>query len=103
LAVQISYKASGLGNTKFLFNLDSVKEDLPMIRPGSGFLALDLNNDGIIINGNELFGPRTGNGFAELSVYDEDGNNLIDENDPVYDQLSVWTINQQGNEVLFEN
>jgi hypothetical protein len=48
LAVQISYKASGLGNMKFTFNLDSVKEDLPMIRPGSGFLALDLNNDGII-------------------------------------------------------
>ncbi len=50
-----------------------------------------------------FFGPRTGNGFAELSVYDEDGNNLIDENGPVYDQLSVWTINQQGNGVLFEN
>ncbi len=74
-----------------------------MIRPGSGFLALDLNNEGIIINGNELFGPRTGNAFAELSVHDEDGNNLIDENDPVYDQLSVRTINQQGNGVLFEN
>ena len=107
LAVQISYKASGPGNMKFAFNLDpdGVKEDLPMIRPGSGFLALDPNNDGIITNGNELFGPRTrtGNGFAELSVYDEDGNNLIDENDPVYDQLSVCTISQQGDGVLFEN
>lgn len=68
-----------------------------MIRPGSGFLALGLNNDGIIINGNEIFGPRTGNGFAELSVYDEDGNNWIDEKDLVYDQLSVWTTDQQAN------
>ena len=45
---------------------------------------LDLNNDDIITNGNELFGPRTGNGFTELSVYDEDGNNWIDEKDLVY-------------------
>jgi len=59
--------------------------------------VLDLNNDGIITNRNELFGPRTGNGFTELSTYDEDGNNWIDEKDLVYDQLSVWTMDQQGN------
>jgi hypothetical protein len=31
-----------------------------------------------------LFGPQTGNGFAELAEYDEDKNNWIDENDSIY-------------------
>jgi hypothetical protein len=95
-------KASELSGLKFSFDLDSdgVAEDVPMIRPGSGFLALDLNKDGIINDGKELFGPRTCEGFAELSSYDEDANNWIDENDPVYDQLSVWTMDEKGNSSL---
>ncbi len=95
-------KASELSDLKFSFDLDSdgVAEDVPMIRPGSGFLALDLNNDGIINDGKELFGPRTGEGFNELSSYDEDANDWIDENDPVYDQLSVWSVDEEGNSTL---
>jgi hypothetical protein len=95
-------KASELSELKFSFDLDSdgVAEDVPMIRPGSGFLALDLNKDGIINDGKELFGPRTGDGFAELSSYDEDANNWIDENDPVYEQLGVWTMDEKGNSSL---
>ncbi len=71
-----------------------------MIRQGTGFLVLDLNKDGIINDGKELFGPRTGEGFAELSSYDEDANNWIDENDAVYEQLSVWTPDEKGNSSL---
>jgi hypothetical protein len=95
-------KASELRDLTFSFDLDSdgVAEDVPMIRPGSGFLALDLNKDGIINDGKELFGPRTGEGFAELSSYDEDANDWIDENDPVYDRLSVWTVDEDGNSTL---
>ena len=82
-------------NTNFSFDLDSdgVKEDIPMIRPGSGFLALDLNKDGIINNGNELFGPHTGDGFVELSSYDKDTNNWIDEND-------LYTINSLSGQLM---
>lgn len=102
LVVNFNGKASELTNTKFTFDLDSdgVEEDLPMIGPGSGLLALDLNKDGIINNGNELFGPHTGNGFAELSEYDEDSNKWIDENDSIYDRLSVWTMDDRGNDSL---
>jgi hypothetical protein len=98
LVINFDGKAAELSDMAFTFDLDSdgVEETLPMIRQGSGFLALDLNSDGIVTNGNELFGPRTGNGFSELSEYDQDVNNWIDEDDPVYDQLSVWTINEQG-------
>jgi hypothetical protein len=58
---------------------------------GSGFLAIDRNQDGKVNDGSELFGPRTGNGFAELAAYDSDGNGWIDENDPVFSDLKVWT------------
>jgi hypothetical protein len=42
--VNFDGRASELSNMNFSFDLDSdgVKEDVPMIRPGSGFLALDL-------------------------------------------------------------
>ncbi|MFH1671837.1 MAG: hypothetical protein ABIF87_00180 [Pseudomonadota bacterium] len=102
LVVNFNGSAAELSNMKFTFDLDSdgVSENLPSIGPGSGFLALDKNNDGIINNGTELFGPRTGDGFAELSEFDEDGNSWIDENDPVYDQISVWTMAEQGTSSL---
>jgi hypothetical protein len=45
--------------------------------------------DGRVNDGRELFGPITGDGFAELAAYDDDGNNWIDENDGIYDNLSI--------------
>ena len=102
LVVNFEGKAAELRNMTFSFDLDSDgdEENLPMIGSGSGFLSLDHNNDGMITDGSELFGPRTGNGFSELSAYDEDGNNWIDENDSVYDRLSVWTMDSQGDSSL---
>ena len=102
LVLNFDGKASELSDLTFSFDLDAdgVAEDVPMIRPGSGFLALDLNKDGIINDGKELFGPRTGEGFAELTSYDEDANNWIDENDAVYEQLSLWTIDEKGGSSL---
>jgi hypothetical protein len=102
IVLNFDRKASELSDMKFSFDLDSdgVAEEVPMIRPGSGFLALDLNKDGIINDGKELFGPRTGEGFAELSSYDEDANEWIDENDPVYERLAVWSMDEGGNSSL---
>jgi hypothetical protein len=54
----------------------------------------------MINNGRELFGPETGEGFAELSTYDEDANHWIDENDPIYERLTVWSIDEGGNPSL---
>lgn len=68
---------------------------------GSGFLALDKNSDGEINNGNELFGPQNGNGFSELSKYDEDKNQWIDENDSIFNKLRIWTKDETGKESLF--
>ena len=63
---------------------------------GRGYLALDINQNGQIDNGSELFGPGSGNGFAELAAHDDDGNGWIDENDAVYEQLRVWTPATEG-------
>lgn len=89
-------------DTKFSFDLDSDgrEEQIYFVRPGSGFLALDLNEDGRVNDGKELFGPSSGNGFSELSRYDGDGNLWIDENDPIFEKLRVWTKDPQGNDVL---
>ncbi|MGI6434133.1 MAG: hypothetical protein ACOX0F_02005 [Syntrophomonadaceae bacterium] len=48
----------------------------------------------------ELFGPSTGNGFAELALYDEDGNGWIDEGDSVYARLKIWSKDEEGNDRL---
>ena len=94
--------AADLTSMRFTFDLDldGEEEVIPFVRPGSGFLALDINKDGKINNGTELFGPRTGNGFAELAAHDQDGNNWIDENDAVYNSLSVWTKDPKGDDIL---
>ena len=81
-----------LANEKFFFDLngDGVEEEISKLTGNCGFLALDKNNDGIINDGRELFGAQTGDGFADLSAYDEDGNGWIDENDSIFDKLKIW-------------
>lgn len=76
----------------FTFDLDCDGEgdEICGLKKGSGFLALDLNDDKAINDGSELFGPSTGSGYGELAEYDKDNNNWIDENDPIFDQLLVW-------------
>lgn len=103
LVINFSGAAPQLTDTKFSFDLDSdgTGDQISFVSPGSGFLALDLNSDGIINNGKELFGPESGNGFDELAGYDMDGNNWIDENDPIYDRLRIWSKDSDGKDQLF--
>jgi hypothetical protein len=102
LVINFNGNAAELSDIKFSFDLDSdgINEDVPVLKPGSGYLVIDSNGDGVVNNGKELFGPQTGNGFKELSAHDVDGNNWIDENDPVYSQLRVWTMDAMGDESL---
>jgi len=80
----------------FDLDMDGTNEDIPTLLKGSGFLSFDKNQDGIINNGSELFGPSTGNGFAELSEYDLDHNSWIDENDAIFDDLTIWENDNDG-------
>ena len=73
-----------------------MEEDIHKLNSGSGYLALDKNNDGKINDGNELFGTASGDGFADLAKYDEDGNGWIDENDAIWNHLKIWVQTEQG-------
>ena len=89
---------------KFDHDGDGFKENSGWVSAQDGLLALDLNNDGKINNGSELFGDemlltatniKAQDGFAALAQYDLDGNNKIDANDAVYDSLRVWVDSDQ--------
>lgn len=89
---------AGQANRRFSFDLngDGKAEILPLFASGSGYLALDLNGNDRIDSGKELFGPHSGNGFAELALLDSDGNGWIDENDKDFNRLGVWTPAAEG-------
>ena len=102
LVINFAGNAAQLSNQRFRFDLDAdgQTENINFVASGSGFLALDRNGDGVINNGLELFGAKSGNGFAELSQLDADQNGWIDENDPAYEQLQVWTKDSTGKDQL---
>ena len=103
LVLNFDGKATQLTGVNFQFDLDAdgSLEDIPFVEAGSGFLALDKNDDNIINNGLELFGVKTGQGFSELATYDNDHNNWIDENDAIFMKLKIWTKDERGNDQLF--
>ncbi len=84
----------------FDLNADGEMDEISRLLSGSGFLAFDQNEDGVINDGSELFGALTDDGFKELAEYDEDGNNWIDENDAIFDHLSVWRMEDEEEDTL---
>ncbi len=104
LVINYGGTAASLTERKFDFDLDAdgKTDKISFAGPGSGFLALDKNGDGIINDGSELFGPGTGSGFDELRAYDKDGNGWIDEADTIFDKLLVWTKDENGNDKMYK-
>ncbi len=102
LVINFDGNSPDISDVKFLFDLDNdgEQEEISTLGKGSGFLALDKNHDGKINNGSELFGTESGDGFADLSVYDEDGNGWIDEADSVFKDLVVWTKDENGEDKI---
>lgn len=92
LAINFQGTAAELTERTYHFDLDTdgETEQIHFVGPNSGFLALDRDNSGTIDDGSELFGARTGNGFAELAAHDEDGNQFIDEADSIFESLRIW-------------
>ncbi len=92
LVINFNGNAAALTDTRFNFDIDAdgTAENVASLGKGSGYLALDKNQDGTINNGSELFGAKSGNGFAELAAYDQNKDGWIDEQDAVFSQLKVW-------------
>lgn len=102
LVINFEGDVTELSDQKFLFDLDcdGEAEEISEFASNSGFLALDNNGDGIINDGSELFGTKSGNGFEDLGKFDLDKNGWIDEDDDVFSKLKVWTKDKDGNNVL---
>ena len=104
LVINMDSDITSVSDQKFLFDIDADgKEDyVSFAGEGSGFLAIDKNNDGKINDGSELFGTKSGDGFKDLAAYDTDKNGWIDENDAVFNELKVWTKDKDGNDKLLD-
>ena len=103
LVINLDTDVAQLEDQTFYFDIDGdgEKDEVSQLGAGSGYLALDKNGDGVINDGKELFGTASGNGFADLAKYDEDGNGWIDENDAVWNKLKIWTKDENGKDVLY--
>lgn len=102
LVINYDRQSAGLESERIAFdvNADGEMDNMPVLKEGSAYLALDKNNNQVIDDGNELFGTHSGNGFLDLSTYDEDGNGFIDEGDSVFSRLQLWHIDAEGEQRL---
>lgn len=103
LVINFDGNAAELSDRTFFFDVDvdGQADEIAGLESTSGFLALDKNEDGVVNDGSELFGPTSGNGFTDLRVYDEDHNDWIDEADAVFGKLRVWIKDADGNDNLY--
>lgn len=102
IVIQLEANPISLTENSYQFDLDAdgELENIHFVAGNNGFLAFDRNQNGKIDNGNELFGPMTGNGYQELARYDSDNNQFIDAKDEIYQHLSLWQKDKAGNDSL---
>ena len=103
LVINLDTNVASVSDQKFFFDLDAdgKEESISGLHPGSGYLALDINGNGIIDDGKELFGTASGDGFLDLAKYDDDGNGWIDEKDAIFEKLLIWATDENGNSELY--
>ena len=103
LVINFDGNISELSDQTFYFDIDSdgVEDEISRLLEGSGFLALDLDENGKIDNGSELFGTSSGDGFKDLSIYDTDNDGWIDEDDEIFDKLKIMTVDENGEMTLY--
>ncbi|MEY2632655.1 MAG: hypothetical protein RIR00_1309 [Pseudomonadota bacterium] len=98
LVINFNGPARLLAGQSMSFDLDGngQLENIPLLAAGHAFLAFDRNGDNRISNGGELFGTRSGNGFADLAAWDSDHNGWIDSGDRDFSRLALWFPDPHG-------
>ena len=82
----------------FDFDNNGFAEKIGWVGADDGLLVRDLNGNGNIDNGGELFGDLTAiadginavNGFEALKAFDGNGDGIIDSRDSIYAELKIW-------------
>lgn len=106
----LDLNGDGVQTTSFsesmLFDLlaTGAKQSLGWVSKQDGLLAIDLNGDGQINSGAELFGSSTvlthgahaKDGWAALAALDSNADGKLDVQDAQFDQLRVW-VDANGN------
>lgn len=100
LIVQFGSQGLGTiaGQTDFAINQDDTLDSLPIFSGDVGYLVLDKNSNQQADDGSELFGPTTGQGFAELAQLDSNSNGFIDVDDKQFEQLYLWQPSDNQNQ-----
>ncbi|MDZ7602549.1 MAG: VCBS domain-containing protein, partial [Hoeflea sp.] len=86
----------------FDINGDGAKDRVAWNTSGDGMLAFDLNGDGVINDGTELFTPWFNGGAFDsgaqaLASLDTNGDGVIDMNDAAFANLLIWNdVNADG-------
>ncbi len=92
-------------SARFDHNADGIATATGWTAAGNGILALDLDKNGKIDSGKEIFGNHSvlsngataAHGYAALAELDSNHDNLINQADELFSSLKVWQdINQDG-------
>jgi Ca2+-binding RTX toxin-like protein len=93
------------GSTLFDHDADGIRTGTGWIGSDDGILVRDLNGDGSITSGRELFGDQTvktngqlaGNGFDALADLDSNGDGQFTSADAAWNSVQVWRdLDQDG-------
>ena len=91
----------------FDFDNNGFAEKIGWVSADDGLLVRDLNGNGNIDNGGELFGDLTAvaeginavNGFEALAAFDVNADGVINTKDAIYSKLKIWQDRNQNGTV----
>ncbi|ASK27732.1 hypothetical protein BG910_08265 [Neisseria chenwenguii] len=89
---------SGYAGALFDHDKDGIRTSTGWVSADDGLLVVDLNGDGKVNNGGELFGDSyalkdgntAANGFAALAEFDTNSDGIVDANDERFKELKIW-------------
>ena len=86
------------GGVYFDHDANGFKENSGWVGQDDGILVRDINGNGIIDNGTELFGnnsvlssgEKAVNGFEALKDLDDNNDGIFDRNDKAWNEVKIW-------------
>jgi Ca2+-binding RTX toxin-like protein len=93
----LSTLAEGTG-VRFDFDANGFRESGGWVSPADGLVVRDLNGNGVIDSGRELFGDQTqlpggtlaSNGYQAIAALDSNNDGKVDASDAAWSELKVW-------------